>query len=76
MKIISFIEQGDVIERILKHCVLWKDQAPRPPPEIYRQIPVLESALGGLPDYTPQQADSRIFHHTMIKGLRHLLIRA
>ena len=33
MKIISFIEkrQTDVIERILKHCHLWKE---RPPPKI------------------------------------------
>ena len=36
MKIISFIEkqQSVVIEKILKHCGLWKDKKPRPPPEI------------------------------------------
>jgi len=32
MRIISFIEQELVIEKILKHCGLWKEQAPRPPP--------------------------------------------
>ena len=32
MKIISFIEEEDVIRKILKHCNLWKDSAPRPPP--------------------------------------------
>ena len=34
MKVIAFIEppQGDVIERILKHCGLWQPSSPRPPP--------------------------------------------
>ena len=34
MKIISFIEghQADVIEKILRHCGLWKEEPPRPPP--------------------------------------------
>ena len=32
MKIISFIEEEDVIRKILKHCNLWKDSAPRPLP--------------------------------------------
>jgi hypothetical protein len=35
MRIISFInkKQTDVIEKILKHCDLWKDKKPRPPPK-------------------------------------------
>jgi hypothetical protein len=32
MKIISFIEETLVIEKILQHCMLWKEPAPRPPP--------------------------------------------
>jgi hypothetical protein len=34
MKIVSFIEahQGPVIERILRHCGLWKPPAARGPP--------------------------------------------
>ncbi len=34
MKIISFIDkcQADVVEKILRHCELWKDAASRPPP--------------------------------------------
>lgn len=34
MKIISFIERHlyDVIEKILRHCNLWKEEPPRPPP--------------------------------------------
>jgi hypothetical protein len=35
MKVISFIEQHQeaVIEKILRHCGLWKESAPRPPPK-------------------------------------------
>ncbi|OGJ93347.1 MAG: hypothetical protein A2350_21225 [Candidatus Raymondbacteria bacterium RifOxyB12_full_50_8] len=75
MKIISFIDQDDIIERILKHCGLWKDPLrsresearpqPRPPPEIFIKFPALEEPL---PDYTPPQADLRISHLTMIEG--------
>ena len=34
MKVIAFIEppQGDVIEKILRHCGLWHAATPRPPP--------------------------------------------
>ncbi|MEA1952416.1 MAG: hypothetical protein U9N87_13635, partial [Planctomycetota bacterium] len=33
MKVVDFIEppQGDVIEKILRHCGLWRASAPRPP---------------------------------------------
>ncbi len=32
MKIVAFIEEPNVIEKILRHCELWKEPAPRPPP--------------------------------------------
>ena len=34
MKVITFIgpPQGAVIEKILRHCALWRDSSPRPPP--------------------------------------------
>ncbi len=34
MKVVAFIEppQGEVIEKILRHCGLWDPSAPRPPP--------------------------------------------
>lgn len=32
MKIIAFIESGNGIENILRHCNLWKDAPTRPPP--------------------------------------------
>jgi hypothetical protein len=31
MKVISFIEEDEVIEKILRHCGMWKEQAPKPP---------------------------------------------
>jgi hypothetical protein len=34
MRIVSFIKEGPVIEKILRHCNLWKAAEPRPPPQI------------------------------------------
>ncbi len=35
MAVVAFIEppQGDVIEKILRHCGLWRSSAPRAPPD-------------------------------------------
>jgi hypothetical protein len=50
MKIVSFIEEDDVIRKILKHCNLWKEPVERPPPQksIAQPLSVAEPAL----DYT------------------------
>ena len=32
MKIVAFIEEPNVIEKILRHSELWKEPAPHPPP--------------------------------------------
>jgi len=32
MKIVAFIKESRVIEKILRHCELWKEPAPHPPP--------------------------------------------
>jgi hypothetical protein len=42
MKIVSFIEETPVIEKILRHCKLWKEVPPRPPPQI-KEGPVAET---------------------------------
>ena len=34
MKIVSFIEEEDVIRDILKHCNLWKEMPSRSPPNL------------------------------------------
>jgi hypothetical protein len=39
MKIVSCIDQEEVIEAILKHCGKWKEAAPRPPPKTPEQLP-------------------------------------
>lgn len=41
MKIVGFIEEENVIEKILRHCKLWKDAPPRPPPVERVGTPVL-----------------------------------
>ena len=36
MNVVAFIDppQGDVIEKILRHCGLWQASAPRAPPDV------------------------------------------
>ena len=41
MKVVAFIEEAPVIEKILRHCELWKDPPVRPPPEA-KPPPVLQ----------------------------------
>ena len=50
MKVVDFIEppQGDVIEKILRHCGLWFASTPRPPP--HSQDMVYDPA-GDCPDF-------------------------
>jgi ribosomal protein S27E len=55
MKIISFIEQEDVIRRILTHCSLWKEALVRPPPAASTPEPLAPQTEDGgddIPDYT------------------------
>jgi hypothetical protein len=53
MKVIAFLEppQGEVIERILKHCGLWRDSSPRPPPEEEGLVYVPEDEGSDTADY-------------------------
>jgi len=54
MKIVSFIEEREIIRRILKHCNLWKD-----PPEKVPKITIkledtgqaYEESVDFIPDY-------------------------
>jgi hypothetical protein len=47
MRIVSFIEksQADVVEKILRHCGLWKEHASRAPPESVQEDGFEEPAL-------------------------------
>ena len=46
MKVVAFIEppQGEVIEKILKHCGLWQASAPRAPPDMDDLVLELDAA--------------------------------
>jgi len=43
MKIVSSIEEEPVIEKILRHCKLWIEESPRPPPGKDNATPVTET---------------------------------
>jgi len=45
MKIVSFIDQAEVIKKILRHCGLWKEASPRAPPKEPEPEILQESAL-------------------------------
>jgi hypothetical protein len=45
MRIVSFIEEKVVIEKILKHCGLWKEPPIRPPPTAPPAVPPQIRAL-------------------------------
>jgi hypothetical protein len=53
MKIVSFIEEKDLIRKILTHCRLWKDPPQRPPTQPVFLSPTLEYDVTGeyIPDY-------------------------
>ena len=43
MKIVGFIEESKIIEKIVRHFELWKEPAPRPPPAKILGPPKIES---------------------------------
>ena len=59
MKVVSFIEppQGEVIEKILKHCGLWRASAPRAPPDVEGLVLGLDAAYSGNSIGSQDQAD-------------------
>ena len=59
MQVVSFIEppQGEVIEKILKHCGLWRASAPREPPDVEGLVLELDAAYANSPIGSADQAD-------------------
>ncbi|MBC8871338.1 MAG: hypothetical protein H8E44_18080 [Planctomycetes bacterium] len=51
MKVIAFIDppQGDVIEKTLRHCGLWRGSAPRPPPDVAGLVHDLDGCFSDSP---------------------------
>ena len=46
---VAFIDppQGEVIERILRHCGVWRESAPRPPPDVAGVVHQLDDCFSG-----------------------------
>lgn len=63
MKVIAFIEppQGDVIEKILRHCGLWHSSSPRAPPDGPRELTFV--AEGAIWPETDSFLDADAFTH-------------
>jgi len=49
MAVVAFIDppQGEVIEKILRHCGLWRGSAPRPPPDVAGVVHDLDGCFSG-----------------------------
>jgi len=63
MKVVAFIDppQGEVIERILRHCGLWRAPAPRPPPEVEGVVHDLDGCFSDSPTGSSDQAGELTF---------------
>ena len=63
MKVVAFIEphQDEVIERILRHCGLWRASAPRPPPDVAGLVADLDGCFSDSPTGSSDQADELTF---------------
>jgi len=59
MKVVSFLNppQGEVIEKILKHCGLWQASAPRAPPDVDGLVLELDATYSDSPIGSPDQVD-------------------
>ena len=59
MKVVAFIEppQGEVIEKILKHCGLWQASAPRAPPDMDDLVLELDAASISSTDQAAEPQD-------------------
>ena len=58
MKVVAFIDppQGEVIDKILRHCGLWRHSAPRPPPDLAGVVHGLDGCFSDSPTGSCDQA--------------------
>jgi len=63
MKVVAFIDppQGEVIENILRHCGLWRESAPRPPPDVEGLVHDLDGRFSDSPTGSCDQAGELTF---------------
>jgi len=61
--VVAFIDppQGDVIEKILRHCGLWQGSAPRPPPVVAGLVHDLDGCFSDGPTASSDQAGELTF---------------
>ncbi len=59
MKVVAFLEppQGEVIEKILRHCGLWHASTPRASPDVDGSVLELDAAYSTSSISSPDQAD-------------------
>ena len=53
--------QGEVIEKILRHCGLWRARAPRPPPDVEGLVHDLDGCFSDSPTGSCDQAGELTF---------------
>jgi hypothetical protein len=63
MAVVAFIDapQGEVIEKILRHCGLWRGSAPRPPPDVQGLLDDLHGCFSDSPTGSCDQAGEPMF---------------
>jgi hypothetical protein len=63
MAVVAFIDppQVEVIERILRHCGLWRESAPRPPPDVAGVVHDLDGCFSDSPTGCSDQAGELTF---------------
>jgi hypothetical protein len=69
MKIVSVMEDQDVIKKILKHLGLWEVK-PRPPPRMAKTQPLYTAPNIDYSDSQVPPSDNRLYHPTLIENTR------
>ena len=65
MRVISFIEDQDIIKKTLKHLGLWEVN-PRPPPRMPKAQPLYTEPYIDYSDSQVPPSDNGLFHLTLI----------
>jgi len=74
-RVTSWSPQDDVIEKILRHCGLWRASAPRPPPDVEGLVDGLDGCFSDSPTASEVRAISR-FTKMLAACLLPLSVRA
>ncbi len=72
MRVISFIEQPEIIEKILKHLDLWETRNHDPPTRKATHIPELIIDPSYLPCSIKRNVSSILLFESAVKGKYHM----